>query len=457
MPLADNIRLDTSWTASKDRSTTNVAKIAAIIEHDVKFAKDPVGNLFYWEGGVFKRGGEQVISEMYKRWLVECQSLDDWRAGRAKDITEFISIDTPLLRERPPMEAINLLNGLYSWEKQKLFPHNPLWRSNIQIPITYDDSAECPIWDEFLSTVLPYSGGPNYLHEILGVCLIPFTSLQKSIVLVGEGSNGKSTFLNGLQNFIGHDNVCNIPLHILTSPTDRFSRAGIVGKLVNVFGDMSAKKIEDTQNFKAITGEDKILVEFKHKEAYYYQPFCKLIFSCNEVVKSDDESDGYKRRFIHIPFTQRFKPDPKIGKELAESLADPKELSGLFNKVVRTLPNVVENGLTLTPQIVGIIDDWCPIPDDTKAFLAGALMSDPESKLPMTAYYNWHVSNCPTTEAFSMLNLVKYIKSLFPGVISNRVCRIHGKPTRCFDGIRLRDTFAHNEVLMFVKRATAED
>ena len=123
---------------------------------------------------------------------------------------------------------------------------------------------------------------------------------------MGAGSNGKSVYLKGLESAIGEDNVSNIPLHTLTDGKDRFSRAGLVGKLVNIYADLSDKELNDTSAFKAITGEDSIMVEYKGKQAFKFNSFARLIFSANNKVCTQDESTGYKRQLFMFHFSARF-------------------------------------------------------------------------------------------------------------------------------------------------------
>ena len=67
---------------------------------------------------------------------------------------------------------------------------------------------------------------------------------------------GKSTYLNGLQRLIGGDNCCHVSLQSLTNSSDRFSKSRLVGKLVNIQGDLPLKKIEEASTFKLLTEED---------------------------------------------------------------------------------------------------------------------------------------------------------------------------------------------------------
>ena len=38
--------------------------------------------------------------------------------------------------------------------------------------------------------------------------------------------------------------------------------------------------------FKSITGEDYITVEKKNKAPFSFKPYAKLVFSCNDILKT---------------------------------------------------------------------------------------------------------------------------------------------------------------------------
>lgn len=437
--LTDGIDMNTDWAKSSDRSVTNVARLAKLINKLLPFARDNGGNIYYFKNGVYNPNGEQAVEEMYIKLLDSWAEADEWRATKGKEIVKYISVTAPILWDRPLLHVINLKNGLYHWETGQLLPHSPEHLSLVQIPITYNPDATCPAWDKFLSEVLP--GGENFLREIIGLCMIPLTDLQKCIILVGSGSNGKSTYLNALQAAIGKDNCSNIALHTLTNPMEKFSRSGLVGKLVNIFGDLSNKKIEEAANFKPLVGQDTLTIEYKHKHAFSYTPFCRLIFSTNFPLKSDDDSDGYKRRFIHVPFVQRFTVDPAKGQDLAEELSNPWELSGLFNAIRPQFEKIVTHGFSITPQIAAIIEDWAVMPDETKEWLLENLTYDPNGILPSRRFYDYYCQKAPnpTSEGYNRKNLITYIKMLFPLVECNVPSRVNNHTVRCYRGITVKD------------------
>ena len=436
--MLEDIKIDVMDIPRDQRSVNNSQLICESIMKYVQFATDPAGRLYYYEGGVYKPRGEEAAARMYIKLLKAYDRASDWRPRRSEGLIEYIRMVAPPLLEKPDLYRINLMNGIYDLEREELQPSSSEYRTTIQIPIAYDRNAECPEWDQFLQDVFPQ--GVRLMLELIGICLVPFTGLQKCIVLVGSGSNGKSTFLNGLQAAVGLENISNVSLHSLTNPMEKFSRANIVGKLINVFGDLSSKKIEDAANFKPLTGEDRLTIEYKHKAPFSYTPFCKLLFSCNEIIKSDDNSEGYKRRFIHIPFMKKFAVNPKKGKELEYALSDPKELSGLLNKVLPLINKVIEDGFTITPQIAEIIDNYHPIPDVTRKWLMDTLEYVEGAVLPSSRFYDYYCTHCQhSTEPFERGKLITYIKNLFPDAKAGVNKTINKQQVKCFIGLQMKD------------------
>jgi putative DNA primase/helicase len=213
---------------------------------------------------------------------------------------------------------MNYANGLYNLLTDELLPHDPKILSTIRLGGRYDPSAECPVFLRFLSESLPESELP-LVQEILGYMLIPVNKAQKSFVLVGKPSSGKSTLLYAIQDLLlRKDNVSNLPWQKMD---EKFATAELFGRLANIFADLPTENIKDTGTFKAITGEDYISGQHKFKEYFSFKPFCRLIFSCNNVPKNyADRSDGFYRRLILIRFDHSVSEDKK-DESLREKMA----------------------------------------------------------------------------------------------------------------------------------------
>ena len=93
-------------------------------------------------------------------------------------------------------------------------------------------------------------------------------------------------------------------------------------------------------------------MEKKFQNAYTTEIYCKYIVLANEMFQTDDNSEGFYRRLIIVPFNQQYhKLNPNEEMEenkkyqdvfLEDTLKD--ELSGIFNFALDGLMRLWENG-----------------------------------------------------------------------------------------------------------------
>jgi putative DNA primase/helicase len=157
--------------------------------------------------------------------------------------------------------------------------------------------------------------GDNWvlLFEIIGYCLYPSYPFNKAFMLVGDGSNGKSTFLNLIRAIVGEENVVNQSLQQLCNYP--FAPAELYHKLVNMFPDLPSTPLKYTGLFKALTGEDYITAPRKFKTPITFKSYAKLIFSANELPEVSDKSLAFWRRWIVIDFPNTFPDNPTFFEE----------------------------------------------------------------------------------------------------------------------------------------------
>ena len=207
-----------------------------------------------------------------------------WRILVQKDLRELNA--NPFI--------INLKNGLYNLQEDKLVEHTPDYFSTVQLNASYDPKAQCPRFKQYLKEVLDVDQIP-LIQEMLGYFLVPITRAQKCFVIVGEGGAGKSQLLLVLnQVLLGSENVSNVSWQALN---ERFKTAELFGKLANIFADLPTKNIDDNGIFKALVGEDYLTVEKKNKNPFSFQSKARLLFSCNTIPRNlGDKSEGFYRR-----------------------------------------------------------------------------------------------------------------------------------------------------------------
>jgi len=153
------------------------------------------------------------------------------------------------------------------------------------------------------------------LFEIIGYALYPKYSLNKAIMLVGEGDNGKSTYLRLVGDILGSENISHIPLQKLTDQEQRFYTVQLYHKLANIFADLPKGALEDTGTFKVLTGEDAVYGEIKRGPVFYFYNYAKLLFSANELPAVYDMTHAFWRRWIVIEFPNTFPQNPNFYSE----------------------------------------------------------------------------------------------------------------------------------------------
>jgi P4 family phage/plasmid primase-like protien len=310
------------------------------------FAVDAGGILYAFSGGVYTPNGERFVARQVKSLLTDWGRLRDWGTHDTQEVTEFIRTDAPELWERPPIDEINLKNGILNVVSRELREHDPDFLTSVQLPIHYDPSATCPHWERFLTSTFP-ADAIQLAYEIPADLITPDTSRQKATLLKGEGRNGKSTYLRGIIRLLGRANVSSLSLQKLE--TDRFGVARLVGKLANICPDLPSTHLENTSIFKLVTGEDVITGEHKHRESFDFFCFARLLFSTNHFPRSGDASEAFFRRWNVLPFDKTFEeggPDCIPGDVLDAQLAQDDELSGLLNKALDVLPRLRTRGFS---------------------------------------------------------------------------------------------------------------
>lgn len=274
-----------------------------------------------------------VQKKMLVREVKLSQIIDaerQWRIRAQRDIQD--------LNANPYI--INVRNGLYNVLEDMLTEHTPDYYSTVQLNVTYDKEADCPLFKKFLAESM---GGDmeqvKLIQEMLGYFLIPVNSAQKGFILVGAAAAGKSVLLNVLNDvLLGRQNVSNVAWQNLG---DRFKTATLFGKLANIFSDLPTKNIEDNGIFKALVGEDYLTVEKKNKDPFSFQSTARLLFSCNSIPKNyGDRSEGFYRRLIIIRFKHTV-PQAKRDSELLNKFC--MEANGIFLFALEGLRRLINN------------------------------------------------------------------------------------------------------------------
>lgn len=230
---------------------------------------------------------------------------------------------------------------LYDIRTNTIAEHDARYKITIQLPYSFRTGLDAPLWCKFINEVTDGDiVKANILQEFAGYCLSKSCHLEKSLFLIGSGSNGKSVFSETLSKVFGRQNVSAVSLEALSNPV---LRSNILGKFINIDSDLprNAEKFEEI--FRKITSGEPILFNEKFLPPITVSPSCKLIYCLNEFPTIDDTSNAFYRRMILIPFNVEF-ADHNKDTDLKSKLED--ELPGIFRWCVAGYKRVMKQGFT---------------------------------------------------------------------------------------------------------------
>lgn len=319
--------------------------------------------LYVYRDGVYRPEGEALARSRVQETLGS--------AARSTDGNEVVYWLSVACRVNPEQldadNLVNVANGLLDWQTGALHPHTAERLGIVQLPTAWDPGAYHERADSFLDQVLPDRATRALFEEAIGYCLLRDCRYEKAVMLVGDGANGKSTALRWVSATLGRQNIASVKLQDLA--TNRFRAAELVGKLANIYPDLPREALEETDTFKAVVSGDEITAERKFRNPFAFRNRAKLFFSANELPRTRDQTYAFFRRWLIIPFPNRFdgeRRDPGLG----SLLETPEARSYLLRLAVEGLRRLVERGeFEDTPATRAALEEYQRENDLVKAFV----------------------------------------------------------------------------------------
>jgi putative DNA primase/helicase len=241
-------------------------------------------------------------------------------------------------------QNVNCHNGeLHHYDGEWILkPHDRESFRTAQIPVEYDPKAKAPRFVRFLREIFRDDKDRTQkvalVLEAIGYSLLSSCEFEKFFLLIGPGANGKSVLMSIVGELAGRDNICAVQP---SQFENRFQRAHLHGKLVNMVTEIAqGAEIADAQ-LKAIVSGELTTAEHKHQPPFDFEPFVTCWFGTNHMPHTRDFSDALFRRAIIIPFNRVF-AEHEQDKKLKEKLK--AELPGILNFSLEAMAGVFERG-----------------------------------------------------------------------------------------------------------------
>lgn len=380
--------------------------------------------LHIYRDGIYVEGQSEIEAAMIEH-------ISDLNRSKRSEITSYLDI---LIRKNTKMsdaKYIAFKNGIYNIETNEMLDFSPDYVITNRIDHNFNPHAYSELVDKtFDKLACNDETIRNLLEEAVGYCFYRRNELRKSFILTGDKKNGKSTFLAMLKEVLGDDNTAALDLAELS---ERFSPASLFGKLANIGDDIGDEFIANPASFKKIVSGDRIKGENKGQKEFFFNPYCKLLFSANDIPRIKDKSGAVLDRLVIIPFDARFsKDDPDFDPYIKYKLIQEDALEYLILLGIKGLRRVLENqAFTKSTKVTKSIKEYEETNNPIQLFFKEVEVDEMINE-PTNEVYRKYTEFClaNTFSAMSNIEFSKQVRKRYGLEIVNKT--IKGKKYRIF-------------------------
>lgn len=264
---------------------------------------------------------------------------------KARTLAAIASLLTKGLLPLPDAAATNgrtipFTNGLLEPTTRTLTSITPQNALTWCLPYAYDPAADCPGIKNFLLRAVTIDQPeqdekPEDLLEFLrawfAAILTGRADLQRYLHLLGHGGTGKGTLIRLQMALVGPQNGTVTDLKNLEQ--NRFETAKLYGKRLLAVTD-SGRYGGGIDVFKALTGQDPLRLEEKHRQQGTTFTFDGMVvLASNEPLQFSDFTGAVERRRMTLEFNRRVTDAERAAwdRDGGETAVLHQEIPGLVN------------------------------------------------------------------------------------------------------------------------------
>jgi putative DNA primase/helicase len=258
-------------------------------------------------------------------------------------------------------------------------------------------SFETPnVWLKFLNDIFERKGKPEETEEIihciqkaLGYCLTDSVKEQCMFILHGDGSNGKSTFIELICDVMGDyaitaDSELLIQNKNSTGQSTQFSLASLKGSRLISTSETDEGKALAEARIKKMTGDNMVRAQHKFGKEFSYKTTYKIWMATNPkpIIRGTDH--GIWRRMFYVPFENIFTEEKK-DKSMPEKLR--KELPQILGWMIQGYQMYKEEGLSKPKCLEEALADYKNQMNVINAYIKSECSDFPGFDTPARALY----------------------------------------------------------------------
>lgn len=384
------------------------------------------GKLYIYRDGIYECGDDIIEAAMIKH-------IPKLRQSMRREVLSYLNLLVTKESYVADANYIAFKNGVLNVVDNTFMEFSPEYIITNKIPHNYNPEAKSELLDKVMNKLA--CGDTivlKLLYQSVGYCFYRRNELRKSFFLLGEKRNGKSTFLDMVDNMLGEENVANLDLCEIGH---EFKTAELYGKLANIGDDINDEWVSNTAVFKKVVSGSVITVAKKGKDPFKLSSYAKFFFSANALPRlgRGKDSAAVMDRLVIIPFDAKFsKSDPDYDPFIKYKLRGEDVMEALIAKAVPALRDVLaEQEFAVSDKVTENLEEFeksnNPILEFFDELDEVDYLNEP-IKVVYQKYNTFCLSN--NLNAVSAFEFQKQIKKQFNLVV--KTVEVKGKKTRVY-------------------------
>lgn len=365
-----------------------------------------------FQGGVWSRTDpvriiqEHAAAKALKAREAAVGSNDSNAALRDKEATRLWrshAMQTTALEAAQPMLTIHqadldtdshilgVENGTLDLRTGQLFEADRTHYVTKRAGTAFVSDANAPLWDAFLTTVMPKVEARKFLQRATGYTLVGVPDEEVWFFAHGPGASGKSTFAAVLDSLFGeYAAALHKDLLVTTKHNSEMERqvVALQGKRLASVNETARNDLFDDAKIKRIVSREKIPARRLYGEAYDFSPTHTVWIRGNYKPGVLDGSDAMWRRLVPIHFGVQI-PEAERQPDLHTRIIR-EELPGVLNWALQGALDWQRMGLAIPAAIEAERAEYRRSTDFFGQWLADAVEEMPiYSELHSALYQDW--------------------------------------------------------------------
>lgn len=349
---------------------------------------------------IYREAADEIDDSKSKalgRWAEQSQS-----EARLRAMVELAKSEPgiPIMSDRLDRNPwlLNCKNGTVDLKTGVLRKHDPEDYITKIVPVDYDSSAECSLWEKFIDEIMAGNKDLScFMQKAIGYALTGDISEQVFFIWWGAGANGKSTATSVMGHLL-NDYFIQCPMSTLMTRQNEGGASNDIARLRGARMIVASEGEEGRRLneplIKALSGGDIITARFLYGEHFEFTPSGKIFLISNHKPVIKESGGAIWRRVRLTPFTVTI-PEESRDKELPEKLK--QELPGVLAWAVRGCLLWQQEGLGLPAEVQRATDEYWNEMDTVGQFMEDCAEFNPLAKVKAGLLYDAYLKWCSGT------------------------------------------------------------